>query len=780
MDGYWSRRNGCRAWNFWGLPFSGDERNCGAHRTRTGLATPHRLPLRKLVLLLVMSAGAVTEGCTCSGDTGIAGVDLTDYEVTMWLFHCGPYDIDFGSVSAGDSFDETFAVRNYGFWVAEASNASDNKSGYDSDLVVRLNGFTSAGCSGEDEPFSVDGPFPTDLAADEEVVVTVTFNPLDAGDYECSIWPEWEVIREGYFVDRYVHMCTIGLRGNAVPADVAVPRCVVDPPPAPPFEYPKIDLGEITVGHEGWNSLAISNENPDEAAANRFFFEFSSPTDGCSFFGLAPEDSAGMIGPGADVKQIPVRFSPDDVGEFSCRRRLSTLTEPGGTEIENPCPDFVEWSGTGVPDPEPICALDPPTAIVEFGQVDVGGDRWATLTISNQNPLPIAANQFYYAFDEGSNDCAFFDFDPPDDGSGMIGAAGSKQVVTRFSPDEARQFQCVRSLSTLDAPGGTALENACEPEVTWIGSGVEPPPGAPTWAACSSETRTMDLHAVTGLSTDQVFIAGDEGVVLTPVGTASCQWQAIGTGFTEVDLRDLWVHEASGQMALWAAGNIPPDPGFFQETGAILFSQTVNQAGWSQIDEDDLQTFEAVWGSGFDDVYFAGLGVSTDFPNAKWYAGDPQNLEKFTISWSGMSAVTGMDGIGPNDVWAVLHESWNAVYRFSGGDPTQEWEDMTPPYAPISTTERRLDRLGGRVRRGVRRGRRRGRLPLRPATGAVVGPRVHRRTGRRFPWRLGEPHRHGLRGGGGPHDLRGSRRRARPVDPSYHPGHRGQGRRRVV
>jgi hypothetical protein len=348
----------------------------------------------------------------------------------------------------------------------------------------------------------------------------------------------------------------------------------------------------------------------------------------------------------------------------------------------------VQVLATAIPAPGAACALDPPSATVALGEVEVGSDRWQPLTIRNETPDDIPTNQFFYAFEEGSNDCAFFDFDPPTDRTGLIGpsgsASGAKQVVTRFSPNEAREFQCSRGLTTLDEPGGTPITNACTSPVIWTGSGVTPPPDPPTWAACSSETRTMDLHAVTGLSTDQVFIAGDEGVVLTPVGAASCQWQAIGTGFTEVDLRDLWVHEDGGKMALWAVGNLPPEPGFFQETGAVLFSETVSQAGWSQIDEDDLHTFEAVWGSGFDDVYFAGLGVATDFPNAKRYAGDPQNLEKFTISWSGMSTVTGMDGTGPNDVWAVLHESLNAVYRFSGGDPTQDWEDVTPPYAPIS------------------------------------------------------------------------------------------------
>jgi hypothetical protein len=468
-----------------------------------------------------------------------------------------------------------------------------------------------------------------------------------------------------------------------------------------------LDFGEIMAGREAQLDFSARNlsavlrgERPQGARLSGVLVDSEvrlvgfTPQEPC-VEGDLPFTVQGPLP--ADLHQLEtvdlqLAFSPIEPGNFECE------WTPEIEVIENPAypwnvDEIVHFCrilavGTATAGPEPECGLEPATAVIDFGEVEVGSDRWQSLTIRNETPDDIPTNQFFYAFEEGSNDCAFFTFDPPTDSSSLIGpsgsASGAKQVVTRFSPNEAREFQCSRGLITLDEPGGTEITNACTSPVMWTGTGVMPPPVPPTWAACSSETRTMDLHAVTGLSTDQVFIAGDGGVVLTPVGTASCQWQAVGTGFTEVDLRDLWLHEAGGQMAFWAVGNIPPDPGFSQETGAVLFSETVNQAGWSQIDEDDLQTFEAVWGSGFDDVYFAGLGVSTDFPNAKWYAGDPQNLEKFTISWSGMSTVTGMDGTGRNDVWAVLHESWNAVYRFSGGDPAQEWEDMTPTYAPIS------------------------------------------------------------------------------------------------
>ena len=385
---------------------------------------------------------------------------------------------------------------------------------------------------------------------------------------------------------------------------------------------------------------------------------------------------------------LRVVFAPTIPGAYDCTFEpdYEILVAPDLSGLSLKSQDdrcTVEVLATGIPAPAAVCALDPPSATVAFGEVEVGSDRWEPLTIRNETPDDIPSNKFLYAFDEGSNDCAVFGFDPPDDASGLIGpagtASGSKQILTRFAPDEVRPYECVRGLSTLDAPGGEPIPNSCPALVTWRGDGGT---GVSPWIDCSAPNFVRDIHSVTGLSTDEVYVAGDGGAILT--STDACQWQSAGTGFSEADLRDLWVSVDGEARAHWAVGNIPPDPGSYQETGVILYSESRDPAAWIQIDEDDLQTFQAVWGSDFDDVYFAGLGVSTDFPNAKRFTGDTQDLAEFTISWSGMGTVTGLGGTAPDDVWAVLHESWNAVYRFRGGDPTQEWQDMTPPYAPIS------------------------------------------------------------------------------------------------
>jgi len=315
---------------------------------------------------------------------------------------------------------------------------------------------------------------------------------------------------------------------------------------------------------------------------------------------------------------------------------------------------------------EAACALTPGPE-VDFAAVEVGSQGSRTLTLRNTTADPIAANQFRYEFGDPSGDCHLFTMDPADS-VGVIGPGGSKGIEVRFSPTALGASECRRSLTSFQGSAGTnppPLFRSCPGEIVFRGVGTPPPN---YWSKCQPG-GTTDWHGIYGLSESEVYVAGDGGRVIASGG--DCQWLLSGTVFADVNLRDIWGHTDGTNRALWSAGNIPPEPGLYGETGAILKS---DGGPWNKVDEDGLHTYAAVWGSGLDDVYLAGAGVATDFPNVKHW--DGSSLTEIRISDMGWSNVTGLSGTGSNDVWAVLEQNFNSVYRFQGG----QWEDQTQPF----------------------------------------------------------------------------------------------------
>jgi hypothetical protein len=183
---------------------------------------------------------------------------------------------------------------------------------------------------------------------------------------------------------------------------------------------------------------------------------------------------------------------------------------------------------------------------------------------------------------------------------------------------------------------------------------------------------TADWRGIFTLSENEVYLVGDGGSVFESAG--DCQWAQVGTipgDVADVNLTGIWGYSDGTETSVWAVGNVPPEPGFYQETGAILRWDGID---WTKIDEDGFHTYATVWGSGFNDVYFAGTGIATDFPNAKHWEGTA--LTTLQISDMGMSKVSGMSGTGSDNVWAVLEQNFNSVFQFQGS----QWENKTPPF----------------------------------------------------------------------------------------------------
>lgn len=372
------------------------------------------------------------------------------------------------------------------------------------------------------------------------------------------------------------------------------------------------------------------------------------------------EPSSGII-PDGGTLPITFRFRPrSPLDPTTCRLRFfgaGALT------------DFGVILEIRLAAEEPACSLTPGTEL-NFGDVDVGTESSLPLNLQNITSRPTDANRLAYEFGAASGDCGPFPLNPSDS-VGVIGPDETKSIQFVFSPSGLEDFECRRPLISrrvTDDPNLDELAQPCPGEIIFRGSGTRPPF---YWESCPPGSN-IDWYGVHGLSASEVYVAGNGGSVLVSGG--DCQWSPVSPFIIDVNLKGIWGSGAGDQKALWSVGTIPPPQGTFVQSGAIL--RWAN-GSWTKVDEGLMDGYWSVWGSGPDDVYFGGLGVSTDFPNAKHWIGSGDTLQVLTISDLGMSKVSGLSGTGPNDVWAVLEQTFYSVYRFQGGEG---WENQTQAF----------------------------------------------------------------------------------------------------
>jgi hypothetical protein len=365
--------------------------------------------------------------------------------------------------------------------------------------------------------------------------------------------------------------------------------------------------------------------------------------------GISWSPRSGMIG---DRLPITFRFDPEHVTySWACGVRAS---------VEGFLPERDPRITLNYAAGEARCAVTP-DSVFSFPETLVGQSTELTVTITNTTPDPRSANQFEYFFHDPSGDCVLF-FLEPADSVDVVGPSEPRDIVISFRPDAEGEFECRRELSTrrgLDGLQSLSQPHACPSGIVWTGTSSNP---TQNWIDCSPE-GTNDWHGVFGLSDSEVYVAGTGGTVLSSTG--SCDWTPHGTGFATVNLKDIWGTSVGSDRVVWAVGNrIPEPPG----TGTIL---KYEGGVWEDVDEDGLFNFAAVWGSGPDDVYAAGTGVATDFPNTKHW--DGSTFSTLTISWSGTDPVAALSGTEDSDIWAVLRQTPGSVFRSQGSG----WQDQT-------------------------------------------------------------------------------------------------------
>ncbi|NLI55798.1 hypothetical protein GX420_02250 [bacterium] len=152
---------------------------------------------------------------------------------------------------------------------------------------------------------------------------------------------------------------------------------------------------------------------------------------------------------------------------------------------------------------------------------------------------------------------------------------------------------------------------------------------------------TNYLRCVWGSGPNDVFIVGDDGVILHYNGTS---WSSMDSGTTNY------------LLSVW--GNGPNDVFAIGYAGTILH---YNGTSWSSMDSGTINTSLGVWGSASNDVYTVGYtGAILHYNGTSWSSMDSGTINDLYAVW----------GSGPNDIFAIgasgtiLHYEISCIITF--------------------------------------------------------------------------------------------------------------------
>lgn len=168
-------------------------------------------------------------------------------------------------------------------------------------------------------------------------------------------------------------------------------------------------------------------------------------------------------------------------------------------------------------------------------------------------------------------------------------------------------------------------------------------PTCPTGTWCIEAPPTVGtprLHAVSAVSSSDVFAVGDAGTIIRRTGGS---WVTMTSG-TSANLRGVWVLSSSD---VWACG-----------VGGVILH--FDGTSWSSVSSGFTTDNDACWASSSTDVWFTGGAIALRY--------DGSTFTKYTFAGT-MLAVS---GTGPNDVY-VTGENTN-VHRWNGS----AWTTLTP------------------------------------------------------------------------------------------------------
>ncbi|MCA9726484.1 MAG: choice-of-anchor D domain-containing protein, partial [Candidatus Eisenbacteria bacterium] len=408
-----------------------------------------------------------------------------------------PTSLDFGTVTAGDSLDLPWTVRNIGdgvlegavdvgpsaFRLVEADSAFALGAGEARTFTIRFappdsGSFVGTidpgtatcpsvplGGSGELPPACVVTPglldFATvtvgesrDLAFDVENVGGGVVS--GAVDVSCAGFTLLEadstyVLAAGERRTFTVRFAPPSAGPFACAIDLGSPECGTlnaqgngDLPPACRIDPAALDFGIVTVGSTEDRTFTIENIGGGVLTG--------SVDVPCPEFSLVDGDPVYSLAVG-EIREFTVRFAPPDSGDFAC------AIDPGSSCGTLPA------AGRG--DLPPACAIDPPDGLA-FGDIVVGESADLTMTIRNVGGGLLGGTV--------SEPCGSFEI--VGDASYALAADEEREFVVRFAPDADGAQVCPLDLGSTSCPdsyqasGVGVLLPSCEVTPTLLDFGT--------------------------------------------------------------------------------------------------------------------------------------------------------------------------------------------------------------------------------------------------------------------------------------------------------------------
>ncbi len=292
-------------------------------------------------------------------------------------------ELDFGSLTEGESATETLTVENDGDADLEGEVTLEDSDG---DVFEITSG---------------EGSF--DLSPSDEMDVEVEFTPDDVDNFSGQLDIEHNADNED---DPF----EVDLTGEGAE----------EPEPVIAVSDDELDFGSLTEGESATETLTVENDG-DADLEGEVTLEDSDGdvfeiTSGEGSFDLSPSDEM----------DVEVEFTPDDVDNFSGQLDIEHNADNEDDPFE------VDLTGEGAEEPEPVIAVSDDE--LDFGSLTEGESATETLTVENDGDADLEGevtledsdgDVFEITSGEGS-----FDLSPSDE----------MDVEVKFAPDEVDNF----------------------------------------------------------------------------------------------------------------------------------------------------------------------------------------------------------------------------------------------------------------------------------------------------------------------------------------------------
>jgi hypothetical protein len=435
--------------------------------------------------------------------------------------------------------------------------------------------------------------------------------------------------------------------GPSCDCDTLDPEPEVESDPADRiyFEPDEIDFGPVSVGLSD-TALAWPRRETYDLPDPRLMYELVVVRGHPDvYLGIGLEAESLLVDTlttaDDDPEPVPVTFAPRTPGLYSSKIRSN---KPGSIYG-----DSLIVSGIGVEG----CVFS--RNDLDFGDVDQGTSRQDTLVVRNITGPPGGQNRTVTLENTLCPPWSFV----------RNGTPGQSSISWSLSPGEAAvctlQFT-PPGIGDYDCDLKTNSDSYCGP-IHVSGSSIDS--SVDEWITCH-ENIGPDLHSVYGKmgATLHVTAVGDSGAVIMLGSVDRCSWGISDIGALDsLSLRGHW--KPDDGPGFTAAGMLGDSRG----NGFVLDNR------FDVADQSVLIDYHnCVWGTSPDNVYAAGLGISSMANGRHWNGTDWTDL-MIDFGWS---EVTGIYGSGPDDIWAVLKQETYNLYHYNGtawSDHTEGWMD---------------------------------------------------------------------------------------------------------